>query len=118
MRFHVIDDEDQIAKTIVSMLRLLGHDAEAFTSPKKYLQYMKKGEYESPSAIMTDIEMPEMNGFEMIDTILMENPQQKYVFITGSQDLDHPLIDTSTMFLCKPISIKMLEMAAHAVQEV
>ncbi|MBR8461950.1 response regulator transcription factor [Campylobacter sp. faydin G-24] len=65
----------------------------------------------SPDVVMTDIHMPDMNGFEMMKRILALKPHQKIIVFT-SNDTDTNLLKSveqgAALFLKKPIDIKEL----------
>ncbi|WP_336610327.1 response regulator [Campylobacter sp. 7477a] len=65
----------------------------------------------NPDVILTDIHMPMMNGFEMMNEILKTKPHQKFIIFT-SYDTDNNLLKSvkvgAALFLKKPIDIEIL----------
>jgi len=115
MQFHVIDDDKQVSDVIVSMLDALGFSSWAFNSPHQYIAYAKSNEFKAPVAIMTDVSMPEMNGYKMIDLLKEIHPEQKFVVITASADSRDSDMKQAGMFLSKPVRMETLEKTATSL---
>ena len=64
----VVDDDHDLLYTIKSLLEYSGknYDVKTFDRGIKCLEHLKK---ETPDIILTDIMMPEMNGWELIHKI-------------------------------------------------
>ncbi len=64
----VVDDDHDLLYTIKSLLEYPGknYDVKTFDRGIKCLEHLKK---ETPDIILTDIMMPEMNGWELIHKI-------------------------------------------------
>jgi len=115
MQFHVIDDQEQICDLMVTILSVLGHSATAFNSPDQYLQYVHSNEYEAPVAVITDLDMPGMSGYEMMETVRRDYPDQKFIVITGRLGVSHPVIYDACMFFNKPVRMQILKKAVEAI---
>jgi len=119
MQFHVIDDEKSVSDIIVAMLNIQGFSAEAFNCPLRYLEYASSEEFEAPVAIMTDIIMPGMSGYELIDALRDVHSDQKYVVISALPDADikQPAMRDIYAFINKPVRMEELsKVAASLVQ--
>jgi len=81
--FHVIDDETVLCELAVELIATAGFEAVSYTNPLDYLHYLNSRDYTVPDAIFTDIEMPGMNGYELIDKIRSRFPDMKIVVISG-----------------------------------
>jgi len=81
--FHVIDDETVLCELAVELIATAGFEAVSYTNPLDYLHYLNSRDYTVPDAIFTDIEMPGMNGYELIDKIRCRFPDMKIVVISG-----------------------------------
>jgi len=115
MQFHVIDDEQYICDLMVAMFSVLDHSATAFNSPDQYLKHVHSAEFEAPVAVITDVDMPGMNGYEMMERVRRDYPNQKFIVITGSPDISHPIIYDACMFFRKPIRMETLKKAIEAI---
>ena len=115
MEFHVIDDEKHVGDVIVDMLNAHGFSSIAFNCPRQYLEHARSSEFKKPVAVFTDITMPGINGYEMIDELRKIYPDQKFVVISASSDVRHPAISEVGMFLSKPLRMETLGKAAASL---
>jgi FixJ family two-component response regulator len=81
--FHIIDDEPDLCELAVELIASAGFKAVSYTNPVEYLDYMNSDGYVVPTAIFTDVQMPEMNGYELCDEIKKKHPDQKIVVVSG-----------------------------------
>lgn len=58
----VIDDDTSLCTALVGLVRSFGYDARGFASAEEFL---RTGEVNSFSCIISDIHMPGMNGIEL-----------------------------------------------------
>lgn len=68
--------------------------------------------------LLTDVMMPEMNGFELAQRIKSVVPDIKVLFMSGySTDVisDDTIIQDGVNFIQKPFSFKALSVAVHAL---
>lgn len=115
MQFHVIDDEPFITDLFSGLLVALGYEASTFNCPLKYLEYAKSDAYEKPVAIISDVKMPGMNGYEMIEQLKNIHPGLKCIFVSGEEVVSHPAIYDACMFFNKPIRLETLKNAVAAI---
>jgi DNA-binding NtrC family response regulator len=65
-------------------LKVAGYPhVRAFSNPLKALQYIK--ESGCPAFIITDFEMPEMNGIALLDAVTSVHPGAAGLIVTGNQ---------------------------------
>ncbi|MEN9756011.1 MAG: hypothetical protein RL755_198 [Pseudomonadota bacterium] len=78
----VIDNENQICELLAKMLKRDGHqvfmaqDGEIGVQNFYYLQ---------PDLVITDIVMPNKNGFEVIADLITYNPEQPIIAMSGGR---------------------------------
>jgi len=105
----VVDDEESVSEPIVGMLRHLGFQAESVNNGYDALKALEKERY---TFLLTDIQMPGMNGLELIKRTRDEYPQVSTIAMTGYIK-DHSYVDVIGLGACdfikKPFSIKNLE---------
>ncbi len=83
---------------------------ETFSKPLEALSMFEAGKYD---LALLDIEMPQMNGFELCRKLLMKDPQLKVCFFTAFENFreqfrkEFPEI-RSDCFMKKPMSIVRL----------
>jgi two-component SAPR family response regulator len=100
--FHIVDDDTMMREVLADLIREFGHDALLFSCPAEYLNYMHKPEYVDPVAIISDVNMPRINGYDFIQQVRQIKPKQKFVIVTGSPELEHGYKHLACMYLCKP----------------
>jgi CheY-like chemotaxis protein len=114
-RILVVDDEQDIALVIKRGLEQAGFDVETFTSPKQALDGYKPGQYD---LLLLDINMPEMNGFELFRNIKKKDGKVKVCFITAFEIYYDefrrvfPKLHVNC-FIRKPATIAELAKAVH-----
>jgi len=100
--FHIIDDEALLCELAVEIILAAGFEAVSYTSPIEYLHYVDSNDYVEPDAIFTDIQMPEMNGYEFIDKIRCKFPDMKIVVVSGYYSATAALKHHVWRYLPKP----------------
>lgn len=85
-----VDDQPNNLKLLSRLLETLGYDVRACRSGAMAL---KNAQLSAPDIILLDIEMPEMNGFEVCEQIV-NTPSLAHVpviFLSGHVDLDQKI---------------------------
>ena len=79
----IIDDNDQITKMISSFLDMSNHECTVVNDGKEGLELIKTNQYDS---IILDLAMPEFDGYQILDTLAKEDPEQlpKIIILTAS----------------------------------
>lgn len=108
----VAEDEPDILTLALSHLRRNGFEASGFTDPTQALEDFKV-EPTKYSIVVTDINMPKMNGIELIKAIAKINPATKFIVMTAYDSLENQVsaqIPTITHqdILRKPFSLVAL----------
>jgi len=85
--FHIIDDEAMLRELTESILTDYGCDVLCFESGDQYLEYLKSPEFINPIAVLSDLTMPGINGYDLALKIRKIYPFQKIILITGNADL-------------------------------
>ena len=76
----IVDDEPDIIEILSFHLDSFGWNTYTTTSPISVLELVKKREF---FLIITDIAMPEMDGYELITSLKKENINSKIMLMTG-----------------------------------
>jgi CheY-like chemotaxis protein len=87
MRILVVDDELGFGSLMGRVLRRLGHEALVFAHPVDAIDRMD----ETVDAVITDIDMPVMNGVELARTIRRMRSDIPIAFCTGSDPAEPAL---------------------------
>jgi DNA-binding NtrC family response regulator len=99
----IIDDEIQICESISMILDYEGYAVEFTTSAIKGLEIFSAKEF---SAVFLDIQMPEMNGFEVLKKIKEQKPSAAVIIISAHGSVENAIKATrlgAFDFLEKPI---------------
>lgn len=99
----IIDDEIQICESISMILDYEGYAVEFTTSANEGLEKFSSKEF---SAVLLDIQMPEMNGFEVLKKIKEQKPISSVIIISAHGSVENAIKATrlgAFDFLEKPI---------------
>lgn len=105
----IVDDEVEVGNVVKSLLTNLGFNADFVESAKSAMEQLRNGDY---SFLITDINMPDMNGIELIKRVSGENPGISIIAMTG-YDKDYTYMDVinagASDFIAKPFKIDEIE---------
>ncbi len=79
----VIDDDNNILNTLKMMFRKENLEIKYFDKPEDVLKEIKNKKVD---CIISDIEMPEINGIELIREIQKEREIEKIIFMSSNVD--------------------------------
>ena len=100
--FHVIEDLEEVRTLLKEIIEDAGYRVLAFDGPEAYLEYVGSDRFERPVAIITDLHMPQMTGFEMMDKVLEQHPDIRFAVISGTPNITHSLRHAACIYLPKP----------------
>jgi two-component system cell cycle response regulator len=105
----IVDDEAEVGNVVRSLLRSLGFHADFVESAESAMEQLRNGDY---SFLITDINMPGMNGIELIKVVSGENPEISIIAMTG-YDKDYTYMDVinagASDFIAKPFKVDEIE---------
>jgi two-component system, NtrC family, nitrogen regulation response regulator NtrX len=114
----IIDDEKEICESIKMILEYEGYQVNAFTSAKEGLQKISNLPY---SAMLLDIQMPEMSGFDVLQKVKLSNPNISVIIISAHGSVENAIKATrlgAFDFIEKPIDRdKLLISVRNAVEQ-
>ena len=90
-KIYVVDDEPMIATTLVTILRMNGYSARAFTDGEEALASALA---DTPDLVISDIGMPGMSGIELASYMRSLCPTCKVLLLTGYGNYLQSLYDT------------------------
>ena len=76
----VIDDDLRVLESLVNLLASFGYKAEGFRSAEQFLESRALSQI---SCIVTDVEMRQMSGLELLRSLKKSNPALPVIIITG-----------------------------------
>ncbi|HVT04803.1 MAG TPA: response regulator [Thermoanaerobaculia bacterium] len=104
----VVDDDDSIRKLIRSVLRRVGYDVEEARNGQEAIDRIQQRNFD---AILLDLMMPIMSGFEVIDYLRQERPDEKCIIVmSAASETRLQQVDRNAVYhlLRKPFDIHEL----------
>ena len=84
-RVFIVDDEEGMCRSLMSVLRNSGYQVAFATSGETAL---KNIQHENVDLVLSDIHMPDLNGFELLDRILSKMPGTPVILMTGDATVE------------------------------
>jgi FixJ family two-component response regulator len=113
----VIDDDPMVRDATADLISSLGYTALSFESAE---QFLDSGHAKNTSCLITDLQLPGLNGIELQHQLLADGYRMPVIFITGFPEAKaraRALAAGATAFLAKPFEdsslISYLESALH-----
>jgi two-component system, cell cycle sensor histidine kinase and response regulator CckA len=101
----LVDDEDGVRKLVCAILQSNGYSVIEASNGHSALAAYEKNAHKI-DLVLTDVVMPQMDGFEFVDRLVEKNPDVKVLFMSGYRD--NPIGDAeaqpSRPFLHKPFT--------------
>ena len=94
----VVDDDDRTLESLADLLEAAGYDVRLYTSAKAV---WTRGGLSDIDCLISDIGMPDMDGFELRRLALSERPELPVILITGRPELraqDSSIIERDRYF--------------------
>ena len=107
-RILVIDDDRSIRGLIELLLHRGGMDVDCAENGGDALELLRRHDYD---AVLLDLMMPGMNGFDFLETVRLERPQMigKTIVVTAfSRKGTPPGVDGTFAIIRKPFDIENL----------
>src|SRR5258707_15513813 len=79
-QIYVVDDDVSVREALGSLIRSAGLSVKTFASAQEILASLRK---ELPSCLVLDIQLPDINGFELQQELATKDIQVPIIFLTG-----------------------------------
>jgi DNA-binding NtrC family response regulator len=79
-RILVVDDQESMRDMLADLLDMMGHEARTASGGAEALERLRQ---ESVDLVITDLNMPEMDGMELTKRIKSDAPDMPVIVITG-----------------------------------
>ncbi len=108
--FHLINDEEMLRDILEPIISDAGYGVRCFDFGEHYLQFLHSPAFEKPIAVLSDVNMPGMSGYDLAIEIRKTHPSLKIALITGNADDEHHRLAASQLCytLDKPFQPKKL----------
>jgi len=83
IRILVVDDEPVMSNLLRRILEKEGYEVTLAENGREALGILRKSDFE---LVLSDVKMPEMNGFELLKAVKTEKPQIGMIMMTGFGD--------------------------------
>ncbi|MBW2641381.1 MAG: response regulator [Deltaproteobacteria bacterium] len=113
----VVDDEPSVVDVFSQYLTGAGYRVQSAANGKEALDVFKKDQFQ---LVITDIEMPEIDGMALIDRIKAVNKDVVVIVVTGYGTIERAveaIKKGAYDFLEKPLSFKALDMVVNRALE-
>jgi len=83
-QIYIVDDDVSVREAVGSLIRSAGLSVRTFSSAQAMLASLRM---ERPSCLLLDIQLPDMNGFELQQELATKDIQIPIIFLTGHGDI-------------------------------
>lgn len=112
----IADDTPSSRRLLVRFLKFMP-DVELVGEAENGERLIELVKEKKPNLALVDVNMPEMNGFEAIQSALMFHPKLKFVFITGYEEFAAEAFNISAAdYIVKPVEQRRLQVAIEKVR--
>jgi len=113
----VVDDDVSVRESLELLIKFAGWQPETFASAEQFLSHPRMT---SPSCLVLDVSLPDLNGLELQKLIGSERIDMPIIFITGHGDVPttvQAMKAGAVEFLTKPFDDEVLLTAIrHAIK--
>ena len=102
----VIEDESLVRQSYDDMLNFFGYEVESVPNGREGMSRITKNDYD---IVVTDLNMPEMNGIDVLKYIKKKKPYIEVIVITGYATLENAIEAMKVGaydYFAKPIDIE------------
>jgi DNA-binding NtrC family response regulator len=95
-QIYVVDDDVSVRDAVESLIRSVGLKVKTFASALDFLASLRR---DRPSCLVLDMQLPDINGFELQQELAKKDIQMPIIFLTGHGDI--------------PMSVRAIKAGAH-----
>ena len=117
MNILIVDDDISALETVDRFLSARGHRIRSETNG---VEAMRRLEEEIPDLVISDIQMPGMDGIDFLKAIRERFPDLPVILTTGYATVDTAILalrNRAYDFLKKPIQLEELQACIESVEE-
>ena len=116
----IVEDEYLVRQGISSLVDFETFDMEVMDEAENGLDAWEKIQLAQPDIVLTDINMPHINGIKLAQLVKEQYPSVHIIFLTGYDDFDYALSAVklgADDYLLKPFSREDVETMLFKVKE-
>jgi len=107
---HIIDDNPDILSMLTELMEMFGYPAATFSCPSNYCEYAKSNSFTPPDIIITDVKMPKINGYQLMESVSETHKEIKFIVMSGYQETSDQRSEHPYIFIKKPFNLEKLDM--------
>lgn len=118
MKILVADDSKVMRQIVIRTLRQAGHGGHDIVEAENGRDCLEKVHSERPDLVLSDWNMPEMNGIDCLDALRSGGSEVKFGFVTseGSEEMRQRAAAAGALFLiAKPFTPEAFDEALRDV---
>lgn len=89
MKLLIVDDEPLILTGLIKVVRKIAPEGTEIREASNAIEALQIMEHYLPDMTITDINMPEKNGFELIEEAKQQNFCNRFIVLTGYDEFDY-----------------------------
>jgi CheY-like chemotaxis protein len=110
----IIDDDEEMARAVGLMLKLLDSNATAFLNARSAVQTLLTGK--KPDLMIVDINMPEVSGLDLIEFLRRRPEWEEMPIVMLSSEAADTMVEKAMSagadgYMTKPVTLEELEKA-------
>ncbi len=108
MKILLVEDELDLLEMMTEICASLGYEACGFSQPTEALEYLNKNQSRD-FLMVSDYNLPEMNGYELMLKVRASNPDTPFIFWSGFWEeslRDLILLNNDVNVLDKPFEMR------------
>lgn len=111
-----IDDEDAVLRSISRILARSEFNVLTTSKPQQAFEYLSKSKVD---VVVSDIDMPEMNGLDFLERVRAQHPRVLRMLLTGSTTIERALRAINegevVRFFRKPFDVELFRRSMEAL---
>lgn len=113
----IVDDESAVRNALSLVVKSMNSSAICFSSANEFIEHIKSNPPTASACLITDIQMPEMSGIELLEHLNSLGIQIPAIITTGNGDdtLKQKAENLGATFLEKPFRPAKLQSVINGV---
>ena len=106
---YLVDDDDGSRDAMTRTLERVGYSLESFASAEEALAKLREGE--QVDAVVSDVRMPGMDGYEFLRAVRADHPNLPFLLVTAYAEVEDAvaaLQEGADDYLTKPVKVQEL----------
>ena len=100
----IVEDEYLVRQGLSKLVNVAAYDMEIIGQAENGRQAWELIQKQVPDIILTDINMPQLNGIQLASLVRETYPQVHLVFLTGYDDFDYALSAVNAVWMTTCLS--------------